>query len=430
MRTLLVTTLAILTLATAALCGAADPAPTPQLRAAVVDAAAKALAEEYIFPDKAAEMGRVLRRKLEGGGYDASTTLADLLRMLRADLLAVSNDRHIALWETSEAEKQQQEADDAEEMRSTNHGFRRVEVLPGNVGYLDIRIFDEPRRAAAKADAAMALLADVDALIVDVRFNGGGDGYTVTHLLSYLYADNPVHHLDARYRDRVDQFWTAAHVPGRGLSGVPLYVLTSNGTFSAAEDFAYGLQTRKRATIVGETTRGGAHPVTFRLLKELGVEMMIPNAESISPITGGNWEGTGVVPDVPVPEVKAFVTAYVAAVSALLEKAHDEGKRRALERALQRARADLAPPRLTGDDLAQLAGTYGTTRIVLDDGRLYVVRDERSRYRLIPLTRDLFRVESGFAELEFARDAAGRPTALARIAPDGTRSTSPRAQPE
>ncbi|MGV8039269.1 MAG: S41 family peptidase [Thermoanaerobaculaceae bacterium] len=293
MRTLLATTFTVLSLATAALCVAAEPAPPPQLRAAVVDAAARALAEEYIFPDKAAEMGRVLRSKLEAGDYDACTTLADLLRMLRADLLAVSNDRHIALWEMSEAEKQRQEADDAEEMRSSNHGFRRVEVLPGNVGYLDIRIFDEPRRAATKSEAAMALLADVDALIVDVRFNGGGEGYMVTHLLSYLYADNPVHHLDSRYRDRVDQFWTAAYVPGRSLSGIPLYVLTSNGTFSAAEDFAYGLQTRKRATIVGETTRGGAHPVTFRFFKELGVEMMIPNAESISPITGGNWEGTG-----------------------------------------------------------------------------------------------------------------------------------------
>lgn len=430
MRALLVTTLTVLTLETSALCRASEPAPSPQLRTAVVDAAARALMEEYIFPEKAAEMDRLLRRKLAAGDYDACATLADLLRTLRADLVSVSNDRHIALWEMSEADKQAQEADDAEEMRSTNHGFRRMEVLPGNVGYLDLRIFDEPRRAAARADAAMALLADVDALIVDLRFNGGGDGYAVTHLLSYLYPGNPVHHLDARYRDHVDQYWTESFVPGRGLSAVPLWVLTSNGTFSAAEDFAYGMQTRKRATIVGETTRGGAHPVTYRFFKDLGVEMMIPNAESISPLTGGNWEGTGVVPDVPVPEVKAFVTAYVAAVSALLEKAHDEGKRRALERALQRARADLAPPRLGPGDLEKLAGTYGTTRIVLDDGRLYMVRDERSRYRLIPLTRDLFRVESGFAEFEFTRDAAGRPTALVRIAPDGSRSTSPRAQPQ
>jgi retinol-binding protein 3 len=428
MRPFCLTVLASVALVTAAFCCVGDPAPSPQLRAAVVDAAARALVEEYIFPDKAAEMERLLRRKLEAGDYDAASTLADLLRTLRLDLLAVSNDRHIALWEMSEADKQRQEVDDAEEMRSTNHGFRRLEVLPGNVGYLDIRIFDSPRRAAATADAAMALLADVDALIVDLRFNGGGEGYMVTHLLSYLYADNPVHHLDSRYRDHVDQFWTESHVPGRNLSGIPLYVLTSNGTFSAAEDFAYGLKTHKRATIVGEATRGGAHPVTYRFFKDLGVEMMIPNAESISPISGGNWEGTGVAPDVPVPEVKAFATAYLAAVSALLEKERDEGRRRRLERALKRAKADLAPPRFGADDLEMLAGTYGTTRVVLDDGRLYVVRDERSRYRLIPLTRELFRVESGFAEFEFTRDAAGHPTALVRTAPDGSRSTSPRAQ--
>jgi len=402
---------------------------TPAVRTAVVEAAASALAEEYVFPEVAAKMGALVRGKLAAGGYDEVGSLPALLRVLRTDFQSVSGDRHIALWEMHPDSKKRQEAEDREAMRTTNSGFRRLEVLPGNVGFLDVRIFDEPRRAGTTATAAMTLLANVDALVIDLRYNGGGEGNTVAYLLSHLYAGNPVHHLDNRFRDHVEQTWTEAWVPGPDLSGVPLWVLTSNGTFSAAEDFAYGLQTRRRATVVGERTRGGAHPVTFRFFAELNVEMMIPNAESVSPVTGGNWEGSGVTPDIEIAEIDAFPAAYVEALRTLLARASDEGTRQRLEWAMAIALAGVSPVDPGIDELRPLAGRYGEVEITLDGGRLYFVRDQRSRYRLIPLAPDLFRVETDFARFRFARDEVGMPSLLERLYPDGATRTDRRAAP-
>jgi len=411
--------------------GSAEAPPfTPEIRAAIVDSALAALNEEYIFPSKAEEMDRQIRTKLKAGEYDDLHALAEFLQILRRDLTAISNDRHIALWVMRPEERARQEQDEREEMRSTNHGFRKMEILPGDVGYLDLRIFDSPKPAAPTAMAAMSFFANVDALIIDLRYNGGGDGDMVAFLLSYFYEDNPIHHIDTRFRDRIEQTWTPPYVSDVDLSRVPLYVLTSGGTFSAAEDFAYGLKTRKRATIIGETTRGGAHPITYRYFEELNVEMMIPNAESASPLTGENWEGTGVNPDIEVPEVRALSRAYQEALGSLVEGEQDQEKRKRLERALRRAAAEAEPVSLDSEQLGALAGTYGGIRIQLDEGHLYWQRDERSRYRLIPVTRDWFRLEGGWAELEFNRDATGRVTGVVRKFRDGSSDTNSRTTEE
>jgi hypothetical protein len=404
----------------------ADLPATAEVRAAVVASAVEALREEYIPPEKAEEMGRHIQRKLEAGDYDAISTLSEFLRVLRKDLTKVSQDRHVALWVVTPEEKAQQERLDQEEMRVTNHGFRRIEILPGNVAYLDLRIFDSPREAAPAAVAAMSCLAHVDSLIIDLRYNGGGDGNMVAFLSSYFHDEDPLHHMDVRLRDRVEQTWTPAWVPGPDVSRVPLYVLTSDGTFSAAEDFAYGLKTRGRATIVGETTRGGAHPVTYRYFEDLKVEMMIPNANSASPVTGGNWEGTGVVPDIETPEVWAFDTAYVSTLKALLDAASSDQKRFRLQRALRRAEAAASPATLASEELEALAGAYERFTITVEDGCLYYVRDERSRYRLIPVTRELFRMESDWAEFDFTRDDRSEITGVIRTFQDGSTDTNAR----
>ncbi len=64
------------------------------------------------------------------------------------------------------------------------------------------------------------------------------------------------------------------------------------------------LQQLKRATIVGERTRGGAHAREgFRVHPHL--EATISVARAVNPVTGTNWEGTGVTPDVEVPADQA-----------------------------------------------------------------------------------------------------------------------------
>ena len=209
--------------------------------------------------------------------------------------------------------------------RSTNFGFEKAERLEGNVGYLELRMFMPAELGGETAAAAMNLLANTDALIIDVRKNGGGEPSMVALVSSYLFGPEPVHLNDLYFRpdDSTHQWWTLPHVPGLRYEGKPVYVLTSKRTFSAAEEFTYNLKCLKRATIVGETTGGGAHPGGIEKVHEhFGV--FVPSGRAINPITKTNWEGTGVAPDVPVAADRALPTAHLAAlrqIAADLEEA-------------------------------------------------------------------------------------------------------------
>jgi C-terminal processing protease CtpA/Prc len=195
----------------------------------------------------------------------------------------------------------------------------KIERLAGNVGYLDVRVLHAASVAGETVVAAMNFLSNASALIIDLRQCLGGEPNTVALAISYLYNSEPVHlnSLYLRREDSTQQFWTAAYVPGKRLAGTPVYVLTSSSTFSGGEEFAYDLKSRKRATLVGETTRGGAHPGTpYRLNAHF--EIFIPNGRAINPITGADWEGTGVRPDIAVPAEQAFTVAYRMALEAII----------------------------------------------------------------------------------------------------------------
>jgi hypothetical protein len=203
--------------------------------------------------------------------------------------------------------------------RLDNFGIRRVERLDGNVGYLDVRRVPVPANAGPAIAAAMELVAGTYALIIDLRRNGGGSPEGVVLWCSYLLEEKPTHLNDIFHADTGEtrQFWALPYVPGTRYVDRPVYVLTSQRTFSGGEDFCYTLQALGRAELIGETTGGGAHPTRGFPISQ-AVHIGIPFARSINPVTGTNWQGTGVVPDVAVPEAEAYDVAYAKALQHVL----------------------------------------------------------------------------------------------------------------
>ncbi len=203
--------------------------------------------------------------------------------------------------------------------RLDNFGIRKVERLDGNIGYLDVRRVPVPANAGPAITAAMELVAGTYALIIDLRHNGGGSPEGVVYWCSYLLEEHPTHLNDIFHADTGEtrQFWALPYVPGTRYVDRPVYLLTSSHTFSGGEDFAYTLQALGRAEVIGEATGGGAHPTRGFPISP-AVHIGIPFARSINPVTGTNWQGTGVVPDVAVPEEQAYDVAYAKALRHVL----------------------------------------------------------------------------------------------------------------
>jgi C-terminal processing protease CtpA/Prc len=202
-------------------------------------------------------------------------------------------------------------------MEQNNCAFEKAEILPGNIGYLELNAFGPAEVCAPTATAAMNFLANTGAIIFDLRQNNGGDPDMVQFICSYLF-DHPTRLSDiwTRKDSSTQQYWTLPYVPGKSLAGKPAYVLTSKQTFSGGEEFTYDLKNLKRATIVGETTGGGAHPVDAHRIGDRFV-IAVPFATAVSPITHTSWEGTGVEPDVKVSADSALARAEKLAADTL-----------------------------------------------------------------------------------------------------------------
>jgi C-terminal processing protease CtpA/Prc len=288
----------------------------------VVDQVRALVEEHYIFPEAAAKMSGVLATGLAGGRYPAD--LPALATAVTADLQSVNGDKHLRLQYHEEAIPPRTPGDDAEEYAAmarwadqTCGGVACAQRLAGNVGYLDLRPVLFPTVLAGEVmTAAMSLLATTDALIIDLRNCLGGEPGMVTFLISYLWDRDPAQLSGLREGkgNLLRQTWTLPYVPGRRFGeDKPVYVLTSAVTFSGGEQLSYDLQQLGRATIVGEPTRGGAHlREGFRVHPHL--EATISVAAAVNPKTGGNWEGTGVAPDIQTSADRARDTAYERAL--------------------------------------------------------------------------------------------------------------------
>jgi len=320
-------------------------------RRAVVEALAEKIEARYVYAEKGKAMAAALRAKLADKAYDAIAAGPALAKQLTGDLRAVTDDRHIRV--TCSAEPMPKPMEKAEEpspeemkrfldfARYRNGALQKVERLPGNVGYIELRNFMPPEAVGKPLAAAMNFLANTDALILDLRRNGGGAPGGVQLVCSYLFPSEPSVHLNSLYfrpRDQTDEFWTLKDVAGKRFLDKPVYVLTSKFTFSGAEECAYNLQTQKRATIVGETTGGGAHP-GGRVWLHDHFAVFIPTGRAINPITNTNWEGTGVKPCVEADADSALDVAHNLALKTIRDAAKDPDLRRRLEEDLEMEKA-------------------------------------------------------------------------------------------
>jgi len=309
-----------------------DMKTDPATRRTVVEQAATVLEKEYVFPDIGAKIAALLRRNLASGAYDNISSAREFAAAVGKDLRSINGDKHLELEYSFEpipehrpAQSAEADAKYAASVAYQNGGFTRVERLDGNVGLIELQGFFSPELAGEEATEAMAFVKHTDALIIDIRNNGGGNPGMVQLLASYFFnSPTELNGIYMRETGRTQQYWTVPYLPTPRYLQKPVYILTSSGTPSAAEAFAYDMQVNKRATIVGETTWGGANPGhTFRLSEHFGV--FVPRGRAVNPVTKTNWEGTGVKPDVPSPAEKALENAYMSALKAIL--GHEQTKR-------------------------------------------------------------------------------------------------------
>jgi len=321
-----------------------ESAGPPIDAAALVEQVAILLQDHYLDPALAARCVERTRKQLEARAYGPGLTPEELADAITADLQAVTHDLHLRVAEAPLPPADSDRESGAEPSgehpmlekldiyhfeKRGNFGFMDAKWLSGNIGYLDMRAFLDLARVRPKIESAMTFLADTDAIVIDLRsLARGGYPATVGFIAGYFFKEPTLLQRIVFPRSgSVEETWTVPSHSGPDLSDVPLFILTSEDVFSAAEAFTYGLQAQARATVVGTTTKGGAH-LTRSFRVESGFDVYVPIGRSVNPVTGGSWEGVGVIPDEPTTADEA------------LDVALDLARTAAEARRLTRERAD------------------------------------------------------------------------------------------
>lgn len=359
--------------------------------------------ENYIFPEVSDKIIHLINSNLKSGQYESIKEHDEFANILTTDIQSFNNDIHLRVFFEPDRIAEEEIAISAEDslmfeqkyvasLKKNNYYFKEIKILEGNIGYLDLRTFRDPKYAGETAISAMNFLSNSDAIIIDLRNNGGGTPKMVQLIASYFFSNEAVH-LNSVYKRKENitkQFWTLPYVSGKRMPNVPLYILTSGSTFSAAEEFCYDLQSLKRAFLIGETTGGGAHS-GGRIKATDNFNIWTPTGRSINPITNANWEGTGVEPHIKTSAQDAFLTAHIKALDSLRSGNNDV--KEYYEWHLQSLKAKKDPLNVDLKTLKTYTGKFGIRTISLEDGKLYYQRKSSMKYALTPISNDTFMIE-------------------------------------
>ena len=432
---------------------AADKPPIvdAQLRQTLVENIIRELHAKYIVPDKTKELDSYLRTKLTNGGYNKIENVTEFASALTTDLRTSAKDLHLfvvydptlerALLATPatpsvDLQELPPTAQGLAELRASNYNFRKLEIMRGNVGYLELRSFVDLNYSKETAVATMSFLANTDAVIIDLRNNPGGFINLEVFLASYFYGVDPVELLSRYHRegDVTVREWTLREVPGKRLQYADLYILTSRETGSAGEGFSFILQQRKRATIIGEKTSGAGFGNKEVSIGH-GFVFYISTFRQFDPRTGRGWQDVGVAPDVDVPAKQALNVAHLEAVKKLAEKATAGAQKQQLTWLAKLLELEAYGPKQVSNSLLEsYAGKYDGGKIVvtLEQGQLYFLGASGVRRKLPALADDTFLIEDNSvpperqARLRFVKSAAGNITELQLLVPDGRSFPRPR----
>lgn len=410
-----------------------------ETKKAVISRINELVVEKYIFLDKAEEIKQYLSKKLLNGEYAKITKGSDFAGTLERDIRDISNDGHFRIEFNPDKAKQilasknlNEEMIEKEkkalyqELQQQNFGVFKVERLGGNIGYLDLRRFTPCEIEVETIISAMNLLANSSAVIIDLRKNIGGDPKMVQLIESYfLKKRTHLNSLIYRYKQNSEeQYWSFPYVPGKNLYDKDLYILTSNFTFSGGEDLAYTMKHLNRAIIIGEKTRGGAHEGDYEAILDKFV-MFLPMGKTVNPITKSNWEGTGVEPDIEVPQQKALDRAQLIILEKLFQNKKNERNKEIIIFALNEIKGRLQPAKVDSLILKKYAGTYGRRskrKVIFENGDLTYTHGNSS-YKLVPISDVLFYVDGADDfQIEFSIKMDGSIEKLIIVWDDGFKS--------
>jgi len=437
--------ISVVALALAAVSGRAaeaqSPGPpplNPATRGAVVDSVRNALLKYYVLPDAGKTMATHLDERRRARAFDTLINPNALAAAITRALRQAHADAHLRIvFDPAEAARAADTTRlEARETlgrdRRANFYFHEARILAGNTGYLEFtRFADTSVDARNTVRAAMRFVANADALIIDLRDNRGGSAAIGREILSYFVKDS-VHWSDTynRLTDKWTADWTAnrPEVTGGIYLGMPITVLTSSWTFSAAEGLAYNLKYGRKARVVGEATAGGAH-VLRRVGLGNGFVGFIPYIRGVNVVSKTNWEGTGVIPDVATEAPVALLKAQEAILRERMSTTRDTMAVRALEWAIDDARAAAQVVDVPATTLSAYTGRFEEYTFSLRGNLLYSVNGSRNDKTdvLRPITPVSFKIDRE-SHVEFVRNAAGIVSSIRLLWNDGWIDTIERAQ--